>query len=204
MNVDEKIFDFIFIEAMGDATIEGAYGEGKSELKDVSKLSQSKKSLCTFVEKVREGGFSNQEDYDDEFLELAKTVCSEIADITGDNEFTFGNAQKLINMTLKYFFITTYGRGKEERDKFQFCHCPMDVTMINTVWGHRDELGDLMKEVKSDYFHKSWGNEDFENGCYPERYKIFQCAVRFLCDNDKEDLFPIEYDFWKWNESKSK
>lgn len=202
---DEKIFDFIFIEAMGDATLRGAYNGDKRKLKECSTLSELKDGLCKFVENVLNGSFLNQDHYNEEFLELAKTVCRKIAKITGDSEFTFGNAQKLINMTLKYFFISTYGQSEEERAKFQFCHCPMDGMMTDVVWKEKQnsERNDRLREIITcnyNEFHDGWGKLEFKNGCYPKRYKEFQCAVRYLSKKDK--IFPIEYDFCKWNESK--
>ena len=40
---------------------------------------------------------------------------------------TFGNIQKLINMTMKYLYIRYYD---ECRENFRCCHAPMDNRMI--------------------------------------------------------------------------
>lgn len=55
--IDEKIFDFIFIEAMGDATLRGAYGGDKSKIVNISKLQDLKKAISSFVENVFNGLF---------------------------------------------------------------------------------------------------------------------------------------------------
>ena len=49
-----------------------------------------------------------QEDYDKEFLRLAIDICNKINKVENSKEFTFGNAQKLINMMCKYFYILVY------------------------------------------------------------------------------------------------
>ena len=41
-------------------------------------------------------------------------------------QFTFGNAQKLINIVCKYFYIISY-KDSSVREKFKYCHCPMIV-----------------------------------------------------------------------------
>ena len=47
-------------------------------------------------------------------------------------QFTFGNIQKLINMTLKYMFTICY-TNDSMRKRFMYCHCPMDSIMMRKV-----------------------------------------------------------------------
>lgn len=56
--------------------------------------------------------------------------------------FTFGNAQKLVNMAAKYFHLACYN-DKGLRKNFRYCHCPVDNQMIHVVhdkWSKKDML----------------------------------------------------------------
>ena len=60
----------------------------------------------------------------------------------GGDGFTFGNAQKLVNMTAKYMFLRAYG-DNGERSKFEGCDCPMDGVMCRFIekgYEHYEEL----------------------------------------------------------------
>ena len=47
-------------------------------------------------------------------------------------EFSYGNAQKLVNMTAKYIYIATYFND-DYKDKFEKCHCPMDSLIVESL-----------------------------------------------------------------------
>ena len=72
----------------------------------------------------------------------------------------------------------------------------MDSQLLKKVWDERTKLKVALGT--RDEFLKSWGNEDFiiENGkkYFPERYKVFQEAVREL----SEDKSPLEFDYYEW------
>ena len=122
-----------------------------------------------------------------------------------NQEFTFGNTQKLINMTVKYIYISAYVQRCEEfRNLFADCHCPLDRRMAAVVGKEFDETDDeaaqVIKEESSDIYKKinkdiTWSKVD------KETYNCYQQMVRLLAE--KKNLIPIEYDFVKWGTSKS-
>ena len=76
------------------------------------------------------------------FLETAINVCKSINNYEGKPDtagnFSFGNAQKLINMTIKHIYLHTYTIDSlgfpSIRERFRYCHCPMDSIMLQDVW----------------------------------------------------------------------
>ncbi len=209
----ENVFNFIYVAAMRDAVLQKAYEGEKKELCRLYNFDGLYDCIRKFTDNVLMGGFKDQDEYDEEFFKTAKQVCKKInnpdriiAGETSDKkvEFTFGNAQKLLNIMLKYFYITCYGLGVN-REIFRFCHCPMDGIMLENVWRNRKKVP-LKKSESENYtreeFLAGWGKEGFENGGYPKRYSVFQAAVRDLAaaakTSDGEDLYPIEYDYGVW------
>ncbi len=181
-SIDDYIFDFVYVAAMRDATMQLAYTGNKKGLWNPTKgdegtVNTIKEYLRGHVLEILDGKYSEpdktEEDYSASLLALSKTICGEI------NYFTFGNAQKLINMTVKYFYITTFGEP-EKRKCFRYCHCPVDGKMLNKVWNDK-----IKKENhwRSDDFQAAWSKEDFDvedKSKLPTRYSAFQKAVRAL------------------------
>lgn len=224
--IDEYVFRFIYVAAMRDATSQAAYiGEkkwlwSKSEIeKDGGAVYCVITYLKCFVDYVIKGTYKSQDDYDKAFLCCAENICDTINnyDFNPNKEngtpkidnkgneiiFEFGNAQKLINMTVKYFYITTFGHSKE-KEYFQFCHCPMDGKMLERVWDDEKWSDKKAKNEITGYSNKtefivSWSKLGF--GEDQNRYNAFQETVRYLCDQYK-NIYPIEYDYKFWGESK--
>ena len=102
-----------------------------------------------------------QEKYDKRFLDVSFDLRKEInshSQKEGGGCFTFGNAQKLINILMKYFYLHSFGNEKE-KDNFKFCHCPMDHQLLENVWERRWKLNeDTRKSLrKRTDFLSSWG-----------------------------------------------
>ena len=204
--ISSKIFDFTYMCAMRDAIMRGAF---KGEKTWVEHITPAKDSLRKYIDKVLNNEFESQDNHNICFLETVNEVCKAINDAKPQNcveTFSFGNAQKLINMTVKYTYTFCY-QNIDLRYRFRYCHCPLDSIMLNKVWKlcekcyggnnqRRENLG------KSDEFTKSWGNEGLENGNQPnltelpKRYTLFQKAVKDLIGQG--DIFPVEFDYMEW------
>lgn len=124
-NLDDKLFDFVYTMTFRDATMRKALArktnesdsgfhnrkmEVKREARDIVKAYTD-----AIIDEQLEG--SNPE----------KTII-EVCERTGDYGMTFGNSQKLVNMTAKYMFMCAY-TNKDMRARFRKCHCPMDGAM---------------------------------------------------------------------------
>jgi hypothetical protein len=170
----------------------------------------------TYIDHVLRGDFKTTQEHDEAFLTAAKEVCDCINKYpsrpTGVGTFYFGNAQKLINMTVKHVYthvhsIHTVGYATI-RENFRFCHCPLDQEMRTKVWeSYKKLFGDEKRRndlSTSTVFNKAWGNEDFvldhitKDRMLPSRYMSFQNAIPKIIEKQQGDIFPIEYDFIEW------
>lgn len=204
----DKIFDFIYGCALHDAVLQRAFIGKKAW---IGELKGPKKELRKYIEKVINKEFENQDDHDNFFIKTANSICIEInkeKPTDAKDVFSFGNAQKLINMAAKHVYsFCFYDQGL--REAFRYCHCPLDSIMVNEVWdryGKRFEKK-ARKERLHDrsFFCKSWGNEGQEGNTQPvffeapDRYKLFQDAIKELTG---EELYPLEFDYLVWKEKK--
>ncbi len=196
MDIDRQIFEFIYSEALGDSVQQRSYEGIKTWINDVE---EPKYLIREYVDNVIHGLYKSKEHHDKDFYILIENVCKEINE-TGKrknpghvNEFTFGNAQKLINMIIKHFYVIVY-YNKELKNNFMYCHCPVDSIMLNKIW-EESKLLNISSDlgVKSQFI-TSWGKEQLNDN---NRYKTFQNAVAELSNIKK--MNPVEYDYYMWN-----
>lgn len=215
--MDIKIFEFAYELALRDATIRTAYKGNKDELR---KNRKAKSILKKYIDGIINGESTNFDtvasDIEQSFENYVKPKKDDEEDVT----FTFGNTQKLINMTVKYMYITTYN-NEELRDKFKVCHCPLDTKMREEVLKQlkalsnendlceekRREVLEHIKALKECNFSEcAWSRIDKNikiKNCKNEHkkksydiYDRFQAAVKFLAD--KQGISPIEFDYQNW------
>ncbi len=154
MDINDKIFDFAYSMAFRDATMRNAFPMFDSE----KKRENGTNVFRDRKRKIKDYSKGIVRDYIDEILadkepdplNTIKKLCN------GENKkqgFSFGNAQKLVNMTAKYMFLSAYG-DSQQRKKFKNCHCPMDGVMM-------ERLKDNCEEYKLEWegFKKSWSQK---------------------------------------------
>lgn len=78
----------------------------------------------------------------------------------------------------------------------------MDQKLLKNIWDKCKDLNRNKILGKSDYFLKSWGNENFEfdaegKEIYPKRYNLFQQVVRCFAEKDKKILLNMIIAFGK-------
>lgn len=204
-SMEEYIFEFVFVYAMRDAVMRGAFAGEKKWLENVY---DAKNIVKQYIDKILSGTFTSKESHDNDFLETAKKVCNCINNSPNKPKgckgtFTFGNAQKLINMTVKRFYLVYY-IDKSYRDKFRFCHCPMDDILLKWVWENYCSEENVPKIERNaalgrrNEFLDSWGKEGFSTSPtkLPDRYKKFQATIKKWGDN--RFYIPIEMDYCVW------
>lgn len=203
--ISNKIFDFIYGCSMHDAILQRAFN-GKKDW--ISKVESSKEFLRNYIDCIINNKFCSQEDHDACFIETANKICKAINDekpSVAQDVFSFGNAQKLINIAVKHTYSICYYNPKL-REKFCYCHCPLDSIMLNEVWKlYKEKLGEDKRKnvlINCEFFCQSWGNEGQEGDSqpeiieFPERYIKFQSAIREIIGD--ENLYPIEFDYLIW------
>lgn len=51
-----------------------------------------------------------------------------------DSSVTYGKAQKVVNMTMKYLYCLKGAEQEQYKEKFQYCHMPLDSFMLEWFW----------------------------------------------------------------------
>ena len=180
-----------------------------SEQKDNAKC--AKKAVWGYINRLRiDEGYERREQHDASFFATAENVINAFAGYgDDDSSFGFGNAQKFINMTAKYMFISAY-QDSNKAKLFDQCHCPMDGIMVDKVTKLAGRLVDEGEEGlraslenfaykcprAHDWAAKDevrWSKLTLENR---KPYEGFQKVVRALAE--REGLSPLELDFCVW------
>lgn len=208
--IRDKIFDFAYYTALNDATLQKAYGKEKSGIPN-----KVKDIVQAYIESLLDDNVPSKD-----FFQTAKEI-DDVVDKIADKEidgteaeryFTFGNIQKLINMTAKYIFIASYV-DNSIKEKFNECDCPMDSIMMQKVkekyideFGIKNPKAETLLQIplgggKSsiDLSKTAWSKIQFSeyDGPYSRKiYDNFQKMVRALAQ--REGLCPLEYDFKEW------
>lgn len=103
--------------------------------------------------------------------------------VTSGNHYTFGQAQKWVNMTLKYLIVLDY---KPVIKLIPFLHVPIDEIIVKRA---KNKLGINIK--LSDYI--PWSKKlNYETD---GNYSIFQKEIREKVKNS----YPIQWEFKAWN-----
>jgi len=207
VDVQNRIFDFCYMNALRDATLQLAFsGKTKdiAESEDVKELvKEYARSLAGITKPIQ----------DDNYIYNLIDLITNMAPQSHDKEnrivmFKYGNAQKLVNMTAKYLFIRNYSK-MEYIELFKKCHCPMDSLIIKAMKKDIKIRSDLDKSIKAIYD----GIYDKENTntwreyldlpwslCSEERYRFFQTVINKIIENKyNNEISPLEYDYLMWN-----
>ncbi len=197
--MQKKAFEFIYGCALQDATLQKAF---KGEKNWIKQSDAPVMLLNEYILKVLNNEFLSQANHDAFFLDTANKICAQINNNKPEGKetdvFSFGNAQKLINITVKHTYTFCY-HTHSLREGFRFCHCPLDSVMLENVWNLCKGKIDLGKKYD---FCKAWGAEGMignaqpELDKLPERYSLYQNAIRNLIGCG--DMFPIEFDYIIW------
>lgn len=201
VDINYSVLRFIYIEAMKDATRWKAFNGKRSWLwlnEDVYKHLIEK--LGSFLDIILSGKYKDenmQNDYDEAFCTLCSEICNH------ETALSFGNAQKLVNIFVKFFYVLSYKNIGIDASSFRCCHCPMDRRLLEKVWKDKNKLPEeLQKKMgKRDDFIIRWGEEKFrdenDKPAPSDVYVTFQNAVTILAK--QEGISRIEYDYKIWN-----
>lgn len=180
--IDDKIFNFAYSMAFRDATLRNAFqrweGEDDDHYHERKKIVAEKSKIA--VQKYIEAIFNNDQP---DPSSVIKSVANEA------HGFTFGNAQKLVNMVAKYMYISTYDDDRKIK-YFASCHCPMDSVMLEVVKRKRPEAS-----WRADF---SWSRMTSDAAHTPILYTEFQELVKSIAND--EGVMPIEVDYLLWDD----
>lgn len=201
VGVDEDadiILDALINKAYSDATQQGAYNMhiGKSDLNLKEKSEKCKKEAIKIIkEKIEE---YKGDSYDDWVKDVMGEVEKEYKDIKidKDNLFSYGNAQKWVNMSVKYILLVhtlMLNISGEKNIECSFCdkygykfsesekqvHIPVDSYIIEAVW-HAGEKEDLKGQLEDRRnfdceklaIKKVPLNDDYNNSVRKNKYSL--------------------------------
>ena len=104
------LFDYAYGEALRDAINQQSFKGEKNYLYDCE---EGKAVVRTYIDAILKGEHPSfnkaEEEAEAKFNEFIRSKRPE-----SNQEFTFGNTQKLINMTVKYIYISAYVQRCEE------------------------------------------------------------------------------------------
>ncbi len=143
-----------------------------------------KDTVISFINNLLASPPENQEDFD----LLHRTCCEKCLDSQGRAQIHYGQAQKLLNMSLKYLYneYAVY-RGKVNQFRFpdnnleHFFHLPIDSQI-------RDFLTDNCHFIAP--ARLPWSQWNYEH------YISFQCQLRQRLN---PQYSPLEIDYMLWN-----
>lgn len=96
------------------------------------------------------------------FEEFHKTACNDIMNIFSEryNNVRYGKAQKIVNMTFKYFYC--FDKSCQMEEKFDDCHMPLDSKILDwykanidktqkTAWSYleKEEYDQIQNKIKN-------------------------------------------------------
>ena len=211
----DKIIEKCVSRAYSDATNQGAYNAIRDKGTD---------SGASYHEKLKEHILSlcATGDYDKWHKEICRemTECYKTVKMKSSQDnsaFTYGNAQKWLNMTIKYLFIVNsvmemLGAAKDFRDfyrsKFKgfegHFHVPIDSYIIESLWDEKAKVEETSKWLS---LEKGKTLKDGTLGAYStDKYKVWSRFEEEDYDNIKEHITreipkgvsPMRWENEKW------
>lgn len=128
-------------------------GFAKNELH--SQIYETAKNLLySEIKSLFNKNIKNQSDFD----KWHKDCCDKLIIIFGEQTFYYGQAQKWINMTLKYISMLEHNLVKKV---YEYCHIPIDNYILNVVdysfavaWSRINDYNDYLNFQK--YFREKY------------------------------------------------
>ena len=152
--------------------------------------------LSTQIENYFKGDAPlSEKDFDIFHKKLCKTIVEWFKGNLDQGKkatFTYGKAQKLVNMTFKNMYC--YEAVADKIAHFRFCHIPIDSYIIDAfkkrnIEGPKDEDKDTRDVVWSKMNLKAY--DDYTNR--------LRASVK---EQYGEDMFPLQAEFIIWSEQK--
>lgn len=197
------------MKAYSDATNQGAYNTKIENLQEQSNI--AKKNAATTLYKSCLEYFTQQDaekpEYDDWHSDLCYELVNTYKDVKHPEDktsvFTYGNAQKWVNMTVKYLtMLVSLGMLESyealiDKNKSKF-HIPIDSYILSALWRNEETTNELKekfpakKAVNSNHDSSKvngWSNWDNKS------YEHFRSDVigKIICQED-----PLDYENKVW------
>lgn len=188
MKIKSAIKEFVKENIFGDVNLSKLLKKISSE----DKFKKWHKSACiSFVGincEVKDLELDQEENKIADPQNIRKLLCHTDRNLEYDGVFTYGQAQKLINMMLKYLYIFYKCEGCNNLDILEkFAHVPIDRYVLKAVFG------------KEDYNGTPWSKITL--------YKVYKECKKEIDDEAKASGYPSPFLWelanWPFNNYKS-
>ena len=196
---------YAFHIALNDATLRGAYA---GETYGIGPNSDAAEHIKQYIQDIYDKKYPD-------FYELANQLKDDLKNYPG---FTFGNIQRLINMTAKYMCQSTY-ETPIRRTFFKNCHCPMDKNMIQRVSaGYKKLMDDHPDQIDRENYYFIVNDKEFHNwnvinwntidfygeginsfDVYRKFQEMAKVIAEYISKENGEQTYPIELSFIDWD-----
>lgn len=217
----DTILNVAIDKAYNDATMQGAYNALKKKNSDNVALASVKSCIRkSIINELFEN--KSQVDYSiwhNKICLYLKEQFNEVTLVDGTPVFTYGNAQKWVNMTMKYLYILAeifheYAHKcdfdqhfNRIQELYKDLHVPVDSYIIEAVWNDSkqregipykidkltkktDDNGNRIPGAYSSDKYISWSN--WENGKDDRQYEKFQDLI------NKNEENPLDWEHREW------
>jgi len=202
-SIEPKVFDFVYNIAMSDAIHRTNCEHNIIEMFNSDEFEEAKRTAHSAVYNHASNIITGS---NIEVVDTANTVKASLNPDNLETGFKFGNAQKLINMTMKYLYIAC-SIDPHHREKFTSCNSPMDSIMRDFVYRSWEILEpDNRRKWPGFCISHAWSNMDGDSGI--AEYYAFQDTIRKIirCKDIRIDGNPIsllEFDYLFWDKAKA-
>lgn len=195
----EKITEYCFNNAWNDMARTLKSNDENSKKVEVENLKSGIKGLI--CDKINDGLKHNNLKHSLKHINISNLIenCQKENKINKNLIFSYGQAQKVVNMFFKYIYTFKEKLSLNEED-FNNCDCPIDninLGRIKNYDGTNQTVKDCIKNIKGKennykYSGCSWSNLD------KDKYQKLQGAIEEIVNEEKKYKNKLDYEFgWK-------
>ena len=207
----KKIIEKAYI----DATNQGAFNTliPKKNQNDKKNAEIVKANIMEILCKTFKGYDSKckKKNYDNWHKKMCDVIVNEYKKFKLNDKFTYGNAQKWLNMSIKYLYLISgiqFDEGenkclkqiinKIEKDK-EFAHIPLDSYIIDALWEIRSIYLPVIKGSSRDKVYKTRPSDHVEKWSCIEKYdKYFETQKTLRKFTDDIHTVPMNWESYSW------
>lgn len=187
IEIRKDVFNFIYLEALDDATRRTEAASLKCSIEGMESVREIVKE---YAESVVHGDNPCFYDYEQKIEDVLYEQGEDY------RKFTFGNIQKLINMTMKYLYIQYY--DTDIYKNFACCNVPLDSEMRDLI---RKDYGAKFISRECAWSKITRKTTDIKYSL--DNYINFQAAVAAIVKKNARYRIPLEYDYYKNNSTEN-
>lgn len=195
------------------------FKESLDEKKNEEQRHKFRGEICKIIKKEIDILLtSNKTNFDKEHKKACNAIKAAVKKYKILNTFSDGQAQKWLNMTLKYMWLLGIREDKFKNIK-SVMHIPVDSIILEAIWHEELEESNnsqIDKDAAKNLFVKLPCENEKRIGKYSNdkvdswskwtytQYEQFQTTLRTWCANRSNNQSPIEWENAKWIEYAAK